>query len=127
MAKVDEPIPYVPVETREVWPSDDMKFRRFAANIADTVMWAEARGWLVAERTYKRGNECCPLGAGVAKSRGFGPDKSHAISTYPGVLSECENLFAKGFDGHPSYSSNDPYYRLGEAYRRRALAMHGGV
>lgn len=96
----------------EVWPTDDA-FRRFAAEVADAVQAALARGVKIGGRGFS----CdCPLGCLPQAYISFPKPESFL----PGAVGteEERRQFIEGFDGGEGYTAS-PYYRLGQAYRRR--------
>lgn len=97
----------------ERWPTD-AAFRAFAAKLADAVQRALGEGKRVAPK--RLGGECCPLGC-LDWSNGV--PFPHCVFA-PVQDQEKWMQFYTGFDDKfqdPSVSS--PYYRLGQAYRRR--------
>lgn len=112
------------------WPTDD-KFRKFAALVADGVMYAEC--YNVRER------KCCPLGAACAmlstsywQSDGapLFPVCDVSANSFAAKLGGDENTwldecrhFEVGFDGDDPKGEcvprRDPFYLLGCEYRKR--------
>lgn len=99
----------------EQWPTD-LEFRRFAAKLADAVMFSRQRGTVIAPYDME-GNEPgenCPLGCLLGTALPF-PTPARLFGTMSTVDSMA---FIDGFDrGHGG--QRNPYNRLGRAYRKR--------
>lgn len=107
----------------ERWPTDPV-FRKFAALIADDVMFARQCGQEIGPLMRRMNDEVCfcPEGAALYM-RGF--DSSHPTS---GIFAasigqeyrELASQFACGFERDPLQAHyGTAAYRLGEEYRRR--------
>ena len=97
--------------TRPTWPTDE-RFRRIAAKIADSVMLARAVGVPVSSVNLSCN---CPLGC-VPGANGTRP---YLRSFELGLTQEEHAAFARGFDCGLFNAPQDPWYRLGAAYRER--------
>jgi hypothetical protein len=96
----------------ERWP-ENMEFRTFAAKLADAVQRALGEG----RRPGVGVTRHCPLGClpGAPNRRPAGT-LFHPF----GVWAHID--FTRGFDGcRPGQNGASPYYRLGQAYRRRFM------
>lgn len=101
----------------ERWPVDP-EFRAFAAKLADAVQRALGEGVKIGRNGWCR----CPLGC-VLGAQSWQPSAYAFAPGAPGTP-ETRRYFIAGFDGpgsvYESYAEEgNPYYRLGQAYRRR--------
>ena len=97
------------------WP-EDMEFKRFAAKLADAVMFAIHSGIRLApyDTDGNEETENCPIGCLVGSRF---PTNYMAVTGVPGLSIVQSREFVSGFDR--GVVSRDPYNRLGRAYRER--------
>lgn len=113
-------------------PTSEARFRSFKRRLAARVRLALKRGWRVSAKdsdVHGPRNVCCPLGS-HPNSDGPKPGEWDAGPLW-GIHQHQAFAFACGFDGDDvlklnSYiaggmkvSPKNPYYLLGQEYRRR--------
>lgn len=110
-------------------PTSEARFRSFKRRLAARVHLAIKRGWRVSAKdsdVHGPRDVCCPLGS-HPNSDGPKPGEWDAGSLW-GITQKGAFAFACGFDGDSAYvrsekglrfSSANPYYLLGQEYRRR--------
>lgn len=102
------------------WP-DDPEFRRFAAKLADAVMLAQSRGYIIG--TEGPPNCCCPLGVALVPGDWSHPGSLTASRAW-GLKYQDAAHFIDGFDAVADGNQGSPYNRLGRAYRERFVTTN---
>lgn len=115
----------------EPTPNPDLiAYRKFATKLADACLVAiNEHGVIITEEVAPWGKCACPLGCLPEFQPRGGYPGNHEAARVLGIEYRTMLAFTRGFDGLAFADANDngfgpkgdayPYYRLGQAYRRK--------